>query len=154
MTKPPAPPKRPRVVGPTLLLSTLNFTLGGSSAKGDNSPSVSVDGGGDCGPCGSGVQGLLGSVSPSQSASPEKGSLHTMLLVFSLGYSVEMELLIKVRAQGAGHLERMREVRDSRRLVGMAQSQGTVSDSRRKLGSAEQSKYLTSGPKIQQRQSV
>ena len=46
-----------------------------------------------------GVQGLLGSVSPSQSASPGKGSLHTVLLVFSLGYSVEMELLIKVRAQ-------------------------------------------------------
>lgn len=48
----------------------------------------------------------------------------------------------------------MREVRDSRRLVGMAQSQGTVSDSRRKLGSAEQSKYLTASRKIRQRQSV
>ena len=102
MTKPPALPKHPRVVGPTLLLSTLNFTLGGSSAKGDNSPSISVVGGGDCAPVGEvnpGVQGLLGSVSPSQSASPGKGSLHTVLLVFSLGYSVEMELLIKVRAQ-------------------------------------------------------
>ena len=46
-----------------------------------------------------GVQGVLGSVSPGRSASPEKGSPHTMLSVFSLRYSVEMGLLIKVRAQ-------------------------------------------------------
>ena len=52
VTKPLAPPKYSRVVGPALLLSTLNFTLGGSSAKGDNSPSILVVGGGDCGPCG------------------------------------------------------------------------------------------------------
>lgn len=46
-----------------------------------------------------GVQGLLGSVSPSQSVSPREGIPAPCCRCSPLGYSVEMELLIRVRAQ-------------------------------------------------------